>query len=130
MLLFGGMELMSKTILVVDDDPEVCNLLKSLLISEDRVVHTAVSMAEAQAALQNGDVDLLLLDLYLPDGNGIDFLEMKKEHPCTIVMTAYGSWDTHVKAYRCGAYYFLDKPFKITQVRSLVDQALRGKAVQ
>lgn len=123
----------SKTILIVDDDSEVCELLKGLLVSEYRIVHTAATVAGAREMLLREKVDLILLDLYLPDGNGIDLLARLKssaEVPSAIIMTAFGSWETHVKAHHLGAYYYLDKPFKITQVRFLVEQALREKTLQ
>lgn len=123
----------SKTILIVDDDSEVCELLKGLLVSEHRIVHTAATVAGARDMLLREKVDLILLDLYLPDGNGIDLLARLKSSPdvpSAIIMTAFGSWDTHVKAHHLGAYYYLDKPFKITQVRFLVEQALREKTLQ
>lgn len=123
----------SKTILIVDDDLEVCELLKGLLKSEDRVVHTVTTVAGARETLLRERVDLILLDLYLPDGNGIDLLALLKSSndvPSTIIMTAFGNWETHVKAHNLGAYYYLDKPFKITQVRLLVEQALREKTLQ
>ncbi|HSP07846.1 MAG TPA: response regulator [Acidobacteriota bacterium] len=122
-----------KTILVVDDDSEVCSLLKGLLGSEDRIVYVATTLGDAREILGSGKIDLVLLDLYLPDGNGIDFLADLKSSPSdpsAIIMTAFGSWETHVKAHHLGAYYYLDKPFKITQVRTLVEQALREKTLQ
>jgi DNA-binding NtrC family response regulator len=123
-----------RNILVVDDDSSICQLLKDLLNSEDRVVFTANTLGDAREALRLKKIDLVILDLYLPDGNGMDLLlsfkSLNGEAPGTIVMTAFGSWETHVKAHHLGAYYYLDKPFKVTQVRLLVEQALREKTVQ
>lgn len=129
-------EFEAKTILIVDDDSEVCKLLEVLLKSQDRIVHTAASVADAREKLRKEKVDLIILDLYLPDGNGIDLLAGMRassetpDVPSTIIMTAFGSWETHVKAHHLGAYYYLDKPFKLTQVRLLVEQALREKTIQ
>lgn len=125
----------SKTILIVDDDPDICELLRELLVARDRVVFTVSTLLKACEVLQREKIDLMLLDLILPDGSGIDLLTSLKaslngERPVTIIMTAYGTWETHVKANSLGAYYFLDKPFKITQIRTLVDQALREKTLQ
>lgn len=123
-----------RTILVIDDDSDICDLLKNLLIAEDRVVHTASTLTTARDILNHERVDLILLDLYLPDGNGMELLAGLKSsfqgEPSAIVMTAFGSWETHVKAHHLGAYYYLDKPFKVTQVRTLVEQALREKTLQ
>lgn len=115
----------AKRILIVDDDSEIRQFLKTIIDSKERIVEAVGTMEEAKAILQNGSVDLLLLDLYLPDGNGIKLLSDLRERPKTIVMTAFGGWESHVKAYNLGAFYYLDKPFKVSQLRILVDQALR-----
>ena len=122
-----GQEEEPKEILVVDDDESIRQFLKGALTSSQRVVYTASNLQEAKAALNGHSIDLLLLDLYLPDGNGIKLLTETKEKPPTIVMTAFGGWETHVKAYNLGAFYYLDKPFKLSQLRILIDQALRGR---
>ena len=117
----------SKTILVVDDDTEIRELLRTLLHDKDRIVITASTLQEARHLLESRKFDVVLLDVVLPDGNGIELLKSLKSsrngsgHPATIVMTAFGTWETHVKANSLGAYYFLDKPFKVTQVKTLVD---------
>lgn len=124
----------SKTILIVDDDHDICELLRDLLIARDRVVFTVPTLSKAREVLEREKIDLILLDLFLPDGNGIELLTALKAsrngEPAAIVMTAYGTWETHVKANSLGAYYFLDKPFKITQIKTLVEQALREKTLQ
>lgn len=118
-----------KSVLLVDDDQAVLELVKSILAARDLELHFAGSIAEAESVLQHETIDLILLDLFLPDGSGIKLLkELKNQNkpiPRTIVMTAFGSWETHVKAYNLGAFYFLDKPFRVRQLRVLVDQALR-----
>ncbi|HET6267029.1 MAG TPA: response regulator [Acidobacteriota bacterium] len=126
-----------RCILIVDDDQELREFLKELLAAEDRDILTAKNLTQTYEILSNEAVDLILLDLYLPDGTGIRLLtdlstraRVPKKKPGIIVMTAFGSWETHVRAYNLGAHYYLDKPFKVTQVRTLVDQALRQTAVQ
>jgi two-component system, NtrC family, response regulator PilR len=115
----------AKKILIVDDDSEIRHFLKTIIDSKERIVEAVGTMEEAKAILEHGSVDLLLLDLYLPDGNGIKLLSDLRERPKTIIMTAFGGWESHVKAYNLGAFYYLDKPFKVSQLRILVDQALR-----
>jgi DNA-binding NtrC family response regulator len=120
----------AKRILIVDDDTSIFPLLQSVLSDESRILLTAPTLTKAREILQTEPVDLLLLDLYLPDGSGINFLsDLKKnaeiaKQPRAIIMTAFGDWESHVKAYRLGAFYYLDKPFKVTQLRILVEQAL------
>jgi DNA-binding NtrC family response regulator len=118
----------TKKILIVDDDQQVCRLLTNILHSQDRTVLSAGSVTEAREILDANSVNLLLLDLYLPDGNGLDLLSQLKKSsgaPVIIMMTAFGDWEAHVKSYNMGAFYFLDKPFQLTQVRTLVEHGLK-----
>lgn len=120
-----------KKILIVDDDQTLSQLLLNALGTEDRVLITAPTLNLAREILKNEHVDLLLLDLYLPDGSGLNLLSDIRKidngssgQPSAIIMTAFGDWESHVKSYRLGAFYYLDKPFKLTQLRLLVEQAL------
>jgi DNA-binding NtrC family response regulator len=116
----------TRKILVIDDDEIVQEVVRQTLSADDRIVFPAISASEARRMLQWQRFDVVLLDLCLPDENGIELLSHIKDHyhlP-VIVMTAFGNWETHIEAYRLGAYYYLDKPFKVTHVRSLVDLAL------
>jgi|GEM_PF-4932091 len=118
----------TKKILIVDDDQQVCRLLSGILNSEGRVVESAGSLTEALEILNREMVNVLLLDLYLPDGNGLELLSQLKKvgpAPVIIMMTAFGDWESHVKSYNLGAFYFLDKPFQLTQVRTLVEHGLK-----
>jgi len=120
----------TKRILIVDDDQQVCRLLNTVLRSEDRIIENAGSVSEAREILLRERIHVLLLDLYLPDGNGLELLSQLKQRngsPVIIMMTAFGDWESHVKSYNLGAFYFLDKPFHITQVRTLVEHGLKLK---
>jgi DNA-binding NtrC family response regulator len=120
----------AKRILIVDDDQSLFPLLERVLSDEQRILLRASTLTKAREILKSEPVDLLLLDLYLPDGSGINLLsDLKKngeiaKQPRAIIMTAFGDWESHVKAYRLGVFYYLDKPFKVTQLRILVEQAL------
>ena len=120
-----------KKILIVDDDQTLSHLLQNALATEDRVFIAAPTLNSAREILRNEQVDLLLLDLYLPDGSGLSLLsDIRKNgnggsiEPSAIIMTAFGDWESHVKSYKLGAFYYLDKPFKLMQLRLLVEQAL------
>lgn len=118
----------TKKILIVDDDQQVCRVLTNILFSQDRTVMSAGTVTEAREILKRGPVNVLLLDLYLPDGSGLDLLSQLKKlgtAPVIIMMTAFGDWESHVKSYNMGAFYFLDKPFQLTQVRTLVEHGLK-----
>jgi two-component system, NtrC family, response regulator PilR len=118
-------------VLIVEDDNELCDLLKIVLDQLDHRYFTANTLTSARELLKSEKIDVMLLDLYLPDGTGIDLLSDLRNSepppPPTIVMTAYGNWETHLKAYHLGAFYYLDKPFRVTQLKILVHQALTGK---
>lgn len=124
-----------KTILIVDDDEEIRDLLTILMGSVDTIVQSAGTIAEAIGVIKNQRVDVIFLDLSLPDGNGMSLLEdyenitKSKDHPCTIVMSALVNWDNYFSAFNHGAFYFLEKPFKITKVRSILAEAMKQAEV-
>ncbi|HSE42467.1 MAG TPA: response regulator, partial [Acidobacteriota bacterium] len=117
-----------KKILVVDDDREICNLVEQILSSKNYYVISVASASEALKQIKSNSFDLILLDMHLPDGNGIDLLPkfMSAQNIPVILMTAFGNWKSHVRSYEFGAYYFLDKPFRINLLRNLVKQALHS----
>src|SRR5262245_52379126 len=82
--LFFGHGRFCERILIVDDDSEIRQFLKTIIDSKERIVEAVGTMEEARAILETGSVDLLLLDLYLPDGNGIKLLSDLRERPKTI----------------------------------------------
>ena len=115
-------------ILVVDDKPNMLSLLTKILRSLGEV-RSAASLREAQAALALERVDAVLCDLRLPDGDGLELLKLlKTDHPGTpfILMTAYATIPTAVRAIRDGALDYVTKPFDPDAVRALVAQALRS----
>lgn len=103
-----------KRILVVEDDAELINLHRSYFSDLFTVDIEPSGISAIQYLKKNGDIDLALIDLMLPDISGIDVLrELKKIMPCvpTIIVTAFGSEDIAVKAFRCGARDYIKKPF-------------------
>jgi len=128
------MENSKKTILIVDDDPEIRNFLNILVDSNETVVRFAGSISEAKAVIRNEQVDLIFLDLFLPDGYGLDLLDSCSElrsadRPCMIIMSAFGDWQDYLSAFEREAFYFLEKPFKVTKVRSLLEDAFQKAAI-
>jgi len=119
-------------ILIVDDEQLVRWSLKERLHADGYDVTEADSVADAlrQAV---ADVDLVLLDFKLPDGDGLDVLrQVKEKSPETLVimMTAYSTVENAVEAMRLGAYHYVNKPFNLDEVMLLVEKALEASQLR
>lgn len=115
-------------VLIVDDEPLICDLLTRILGGEGLHLETAASGEEALAMLQQRKYALVITDLKMPGMNGMDLLqEIKQKHPemPVIVITGYGTAETAVEAMRRGANDFIAKPFpELEQVISRVRRTL------
>ncbi|MFT3819332.1 MAG: sigma-54 dependent transcriptional regulator [Rubrivivax sp.] len=117
-------------LLVVDDEPDLRTLYELTLVREGYDVDCAGSVEEAWAALQAQRFAVVITDMRLPDGSGLDLLRRMDEHGRRekgIVITAYGSAENAVEALKAGAYDYLTKPVDLRQFRSVVATAL-GRA--
>ena len=123
---------MKPTALVVDDEPDLCELLSITLERMDIATRTCNDVATAKHALAKQPYDLCLTDMRLPDGDGLELVEwMQREVPGTpvAVITAHGSVETAVKALKVGAFDFVSKPLDLNDLRKLVKAALKLKSV-
>ena len=123
---------MSKLILLVDDEESMTSVLELILNQAGYEVLTAHSVAQATGVLNNRSVDLVITDLRLPDGTGVDLLtNIKRDTPNTevILMTAFGSVDIAIDAIKRGAYYYLEKPYTPDQLLTLAGRALQFAAM-
>jgi two-component system, NtrC family, response regulator AtoC len=105
-----------RSVLIVDDEAEIRSLLTELLKDEGYAVKAAKSGAEAIAAIAKGTPDLVMMDVKLPDQDGLAVLkQLKREHNEleVIVMTAFGGSSTAIKAMEHGAYDYVTKPFEV-----------------
>ena len=118
---------MKKTVLVIDDELDLRELLK-LTLAKMGIDSTAVeTLGEARAELQENSFDLCLTDMRLPDGNGLEMVQyVQKNYPQLpiAVLTAYGNVDLAVDALKLGAFDFLSKPVDLPRLRSLINNAL------
>ncbi|HET6147623.1 MAG TPA: sigma-54 dependent transcriptional regulator [Polyangia bacterium] len=118
------------TILVVDDERSMREMLALYLSRAGHAVESAGSGAEARRALAARERDLVITDLQMPDASGLDVLaECKALHPETqvVVVTAYATAETAIAAMKAGAYDYLVKPFKLDEVGLVVERALERR---
>jgi DNA-binding NtrC family response regulator len=118
------------TILVVDDQDSIRHFVNKTLEDEGYRVRTTASLREARVALEQEMPDLVLLDLKLPDGTGIDLLrEIKRVQPevTVVLMTAFGEVDTAVEAMSAGAFWFVKKPFQNEELLGIVARGLESQ---
>lgn len=118
-------------VLIVDDEPDIRELLEITLGRMDLDTRAASDLASARALLADQHFDLCLTDMNLPDGNGIDLVHlMADQYPSIPVamITAHGSMDTAIEALKGGAFDFLQKPVDLDILRTLVESALKLKA--
>ncbi|HEY7672404.1 MAG TPA: sigma-54 dependent transcriptional regulator [Gammaproteobacteria bacterium] len=114
-------------ILVVDDEPNIRELLEEILSEEGYEVTTAGDAAHARAALREQSYDLTLLDIWMPDTDGISLLkEWSQNGPLgpVVMMSGHGTVDTAVEATRLGALDFIEKPVSLTKLLRTVQKAL------
>jgi len=117
-----------KSVLVVDDEADIRELLVITLSRMGVDADSASTVEEAKQALQARPYDLTLTDMRLPDGDGLDVLRyIAENHGNTpvAVITAYGSTENAVAALKAGAFDYLPKPIRIDQLRPLVMSALK-----
>jgi len=118
----------AKHVLVVDDEPDIRELLQLTLSRMGLDVTTAEDLAEARRALQSGGFSFCLTDMRLPDGNGLDLVEeVAERHPNLpiAVITAHGKIEDAVYALKVGAFDFVSKPVDLAVLRKLVNTALK-----
>ncbi|MDQ6982760.1 MAG: response regulator, partial [Mariprofundus sp.] len=109
--------------LIIDDDEGIRWVLDKVLREEGLTVLQAGSIAEAKTELANHDnINIVFLDVYLPDGNGMDFLATGAMQMPVVLLTAETTFGHAAEAYRIGAMEYLPKPFDLGEVRQLVQR--------
>ncbi|MEE9252249.1 MAG: sigma-54 dependent transcriptional regulator [Thermodesulfobacteriota bacterium] len=120
-------------ILVVDDEPGLRDFLEIMLNKQGYGVETAVDGVDAIEKVQNSNFDLVVTDMQMPRMNGIEFLrEIKQREPdlTVIIITAYASHQSAIEAMKLGAYDYITKPFKIDEIKLVIQKALDKKLLE
>lgn len=118
---------MSASVLIVDDEPDIRELVSLTISRMGLDCHTAANLSEAANLLEHYQFAVCLTDMRLPDGNGVDFVrEVKLKHPDlpVAVITAHGNMEAAVDAMKNGAFDFVSKPVDIVKLRKLVTTAV------
>jgi two-component system nitrogen regulation response regulator NtrX len=121
-----------KKVLIVDDEANILKSLSGPLLREGYIVGTADGYAAAVGE-NDGSYDVLLLDVWLPDGDGVELLrKFKKEYPeqSAIVMSGHSTIGTAVAAVKSGAFDFLEKPLSLEKVLVTIENALHFQSLQ
>lgn len=119
---------MSPLILIVDDEESICQALTGILTDEGFEVITALNAAEAFKKIEEESPDLTLLDIWLPDIDGLEVLQkIKKQNPHipVIMISGHANVETAVKAMKLGAYDFIEKPLSWENTIPPVTNALK-----
>ncbi len=121
---------MPSKILVIDDEDSMCNFMEIMLSRQGYRVDTTTSGKSAITMLKEHNYELVIADLNMPEMTGLDILrEVKsfKKDQELIVMTAYASVDTAIEAMKEGAADYITKPFKVDEIRLVIEKAINRK---
>lgn len=123
----------NSSVLIIDDDIHVCNLISNVLSQAGYTTYTANDWNKGREIFCNKFPNVVILDLYLPDFDGIKILkqimQINREIP-VIIVTAYGDIQTAVEAIKIGAYDYLGKPFDNNKVLLSVKNAIEDRAMR
>jgi DNA-binding NtrC family response regulator len=121
-------------VLVVDDEADIRTLIKDILTDESYGVTVAADAAQARSARADHKFDLILLDIWMPDTDGITFLrewsESGEPNCPVVIMSGHGTVDTAVEATRLGAFDFVEKPISLAKLLRTVEAALESAGKQ
>jgi two-component system response regulator PilR (NtrC family) len=117
--------------LVIDDEPDICELLILTLGRMDIRTETAMDVAGAKTLLGKHDFDICLTDMRLPDGDGLELVKWMQANATGVpvaVITAHGNVETAVQALKLGAFDFISKPLDLGNLRTIIENALKVSA--
>ena len=113
---------------MVDDEDSIRRSLKEILTEEGYRVTTSATLQEAEKVLKNEYFNVIVLDVWMPDGDGVDFIKVIKEvspDSVVVMITGHGNIEIAVKAIKSGAYDFIEKPFSIDRLLLTIKHAVK-----
>ena len=120
-------------LLVVDDEASIRRLIEKELSSDRRLIQSAGTVADALSLFKQEKFDVVVLDMRLPDGNGLDVLvQLQQIAPeiQVIIITGHGDVDNAVQAMKLGAYDYITKPFELERLELIVEKAFQRSRLQ
>jgi two-component system, NtrC family, nitrogen regulation response regulator NtrX len=122
-------------VLIVDDEAEIRDSLESILREEDYLVTTAATATESLALLRDAAYDVVLLDIWLPDRDGLETLneirQMESSNvPEVIIISGHGTIEAAVRATKLGAYDFLEKPLSLERTLIVLKNAMKARQMR
>ncbi len=114
--------------LIVDDEPDICELLELTLNRMDIETLSAGDLKSAYKLLNENNISICLTDMRLPDGNGIELvkkIQQQASHVPVAMISAHGNMDTAIEALKAGAFDFVSKPLELAELRNLVNSAIK-----
>ena len=124
-----------KHVLIVDDEADIRSSLESILRDEEYLVTTSGSAVEALELIRDAEYDAVLLDIWLPDGDGLDVLEKVRDAamqrpPEIIMISGHGTIESAVRATKLGAYDFLEKPLSLERTLLMLRNAVESRRLR
>jgi two-component system response regulator PilR (NtrC family) len=114
--------------LIVDDEPDICELLELTLNRMNIDTLSAHNLKTAYKQLKENNISICLTDMRLPDGNGIELvkkIQTQSKHIPIAMISAHGNMDTAIEALKAGAFDFVSKPLELAELRNLVKSAIK-----
>jgi DNA-binding response OmpR family regulator len=121
---------MQAHLLVVEDDPEMRDLLRKVIEKEGYAVSVAPGAREALALLSQARIDLVITDLVMPGEGGLEILRVIQEENLVlpvIIITAFGDWGSYSRALEMGAAAYISKPLRMAELIAAIHAALAGR---
>ena len=114
-------------ILIVDDEDSICNTLKWVLEREGYLVKVENDFEGAKEIIERADFDIYIIDVFLPDRNGLDlikFIKKQEKEGVIIIISGYPNVPTLIDSMRLETFDYIQKPFSLSYLKNVIDHIL------